>query len=164
MGQQTDEFMKQAGKTFLEAGFLSVKNEEIQEKSIQWVDQVAKPKYMMALQDPGGAECVSLSRTLGSVDHINVILLLLPEVYNNVSDVYRLALSFFEHCQKLQEADFDMFFPMHVTGMSALVDSVFNIESTSEMQFDRWKLMTMFYRLGQADQIAKILTQMGVNN
>ena len=74
------EWMRQQALVVFEKGIRALSDEEVQNMSLEWLRKVPMPNYLNALQDRSSQLFGDMQRILSPADHINLVLLLLPDV------------------------------------------------------------------------------------
>ena len=93
---------------------------------------------------------------MSSVDHINAILLLLPDFQNDSDIIYTLANAFFDAAKTMRESEFKYYSNDYVAGMQRLAKQVLNL-CVTEIQQNRYKVTALLLRLGQAEEVSAML-------
>ena len=82
---------------------------------------------------------------------------MLPGTVKNTDTLYPLAWSFWENAQLHTDEEIRTYTPKRVAGMHALSQSVLNMEAEDGLVERRWKIFSVFFRLGMAQEIAYYL-------
>ena len=78
-----DQWTRETTTELYESGLRQMTLEEVRNKSIEWLREVPMRHYLYALGHRDSPEFEQLRSTLNPADHINLIMLLLPEACKN---------------------------------------------------------------------------------
>ena len=79
--EEKHEWTRRSTKDIFDKGLREMTSEEVQARSIEWLRDVQQPTYMEKLRGKPSGAYRALSSNLSPADHINLILLLLPDNY-----------------------------------------------------------------------------------
>ena len=80
VASEQHEWMREQALVVFEKGIRALSDEEVQNMSLEWLRKVPMPNYLNALQDRSSQLFGDMQRILSPADHINLVLLLLPDV------------------------------------------------------------------------------------
>ena len=94
---------------------------------------------------------------MSPVDHINAILKLIPRHYQQENALSALAGSFYDQGKLLTDDELKFYSNGHIEGMQRLAKKVLNL-GMAEMQLNRYRVVALLFRLGQAEEIQAFLS------
>ena len=131
--------------------------EEVRNKSIEWLREVPMRHYLYALANRDSPTFHQMKATLSPADHINLVMLLLPEACKNPRELYLLALSFHGAYKKLTDEDFKLFSHDRVEGLTELACAVLAQDAGNECVAKRWKVFSTLFSIGGAKEVSQYL-------
>ena len=120
--------------------------------------------YLYALSHKDSPEFEQMKNTLSPADHVNLIMLLLPEACKNTKELYLLALSFHGVYKRLTDEDFKLFSHERVEGLTELACAVLAQDAGNECVAKRWKVFSTLFSIGGAKEVSQYLEREGLEN
>ena len=153
-----DPTVKEIGNDVLKAGLLAMKPGEVNAQCLRWVEHRVVPKYIWMIQNDKEDQAKAILDKMSAVDHINAVLRLLPRHYKQEGAMYSLCESFHDNAKNLTLDELKFWANGHIDGMQPLAKVVLNLGST-EKQKNRYKVVALLFRLGQAEEILALLSR-----
>ena len=116
------------------------------------------PKYIWIIQNKEEEQAQAILDKMSAVDHINAVLKLVPRHYHQEGAMYSLCESFHDNAKNLTLEEITFFANGYIDGMQSLAQQVLNL-GVSESQLNRYKVVALLFRLGQAEEIMDMLSR-----
>ena len=158
IGQFEDPTLKLIGHDMLKTGLLALKPHEVYVHSLKWVEDRVVPAYLWTIQNRDQERAKALIDKMSPVDHINAVLKLVPKHYHHENALTALAGSFYDYGKLLTEEELKFYSNGNIEGIETFARCVLNM-GIAEMQLNRYRVVALLFRLGQADEIQVFLTK-----
>ena len=126
------EWMRTQALVVFEKGIRALSDEEVQKMSLEWLRKVPMTEYINAVQDRSSALFGEMNRLLSPADHINLVLLLLPEAVKCRESMYTLCWAFYDNAKLLTDVDIRQLTHKRVAGTESLCTGVLNMDESRE--------------------------------